>query len=147
MDNLQRIDDWLAALLAKLTPAERKALLRGVARDLRKRQQERIRLQQNPDGTAFEPRRVSLKDKKGRIRRQMFSKLRAAKYLKASATATEADVGFIGSAQRLARVHHYGLRDRVREHGPVVKYAARQLLGMDTELINHILNKLHVSIK
>ncbi|WP_423201696.1 phage virion morphogenesis protein [Dickeya dianthicola] len=53
----------------------------------------------------------------------------------------------MGSAQRLARVHHYGLRDRVREHGPVVKYAARQLLGMDTELINHILNKLHVSIK
>lgn len=138
MDDFQHIEGWLAALLAKLSPAERKTLLRELARDLRKRQQDRIRMQQNPDGSAFEPRRVSLKDKKGRVRRQMFSKLRAAKYLKASATATEADVGFIGSAQRLARVHHYGLRDRVREHGPVVKYAARQLLGMDEPTIDAI---------
>ncbi|WP_027711610.1 phage virion morphogenesis protein [Dickeya chrysanthemi] len=142
MDDFQHVEGWLAALLAKLTPAERKTLLREVARDLRKRQQDRIRLQQNPDGSAFEPRRVSPREKPGRIRRQMFRKLRTAKYLKATATANVAEVGFTGNVQRMARVHHYGLRDKVRERGAVVKYPARQLLGMDSAVSNALLAKL-----
>ncbi|MFP1786116.1 phage virion morphogenesis protein [Lonsdalea quercina] len=33
--------------------------------------------------------------------------------------------------QRIARVHHYGLRDRIRPRGPRVPYPQRQLLGLD----------------
>ncbi|MGK1240493.1 phage virion morphogenesis protein, partial [Klebsiella pneumoniae] len=34
---------------------------------------------------------------------------------------------------RIARVHHYGLRDRVSRKGPEVKYAERRLLGINDE--------------
>ncbi|MGK4329358.1 phage virion morphogenesis protein [Lonsdalea quercina] len=131
MADTQRLDEWLSALLTQLSAGERKTLMRDVARTLRQQQQARIRLQQNPDGTAFAPRRTTSRNKAGRIRRQMFSKLRTAKYLKANASADMASVAFTGAVQRIARVHHYGLRDRVRPRGPRVQYAQRQLLGLD----------------
>ncbi|EFE8339264.1 phage virion morphogenesis protein [Escherichia coli] len=135
MDDLQRVDDWLAALLANQEPAARKRMMRQLAQELRRSQQQNIRLQRNPDGTAFEARRVTARSKKGRIKRQMFAKLRTTKYLKTAATADSASVQFDGKVQRIARVHHYGLRDRVRRNGPMVKYAERRLLGLNKHLI------------
>ena len=129
MDDLQRVDDWLAALLANLEPAARNRMMRQLAQELRRSQQQNIRLQRNPDGTAFEARRVTARSKKGRIKRQMFAKLRTTKYLKTAATANSASVLFDGKVQHIARVHHYGLRDRVRRNGPEVRYPARRLLG------------------
>lgn len=38
---------------------------------------------------------------------------------------------FEGKVQRIARVHHYGLRDRVSKKGPEVNYTQRQLLGVN----------------
>ena len=134
MDDLQRVDDWLAALLANLEPAARNRMMRQLAQELRRSQQQNIRLQRNPDGTTFEPRRVTARSKKGRIKRQMFAKLRTTKYLKTAATADSASVQFDGKVQRIARVHHYGLRDRVRRNGPEVRYPSRQLLGVNDEL-------------
>lgn len=134
MDDLQRVDDWLAALLAVLEPAARNRMMRQLAQELRRSQQQNIRLQRNPDGTAFEPRRVTARSKKGRIKRQMFAKLRTTKYLKTAATADSACVQFDGKVQRIARVHHYGLRDRVRRNGPEARYPARRLLGVNSEV-------------
>lgn len=134
MDDLQRVDDWLAALLAVLEPAARNRMMRQLAQELRRSQQQNIRLQRNPDGTAFEPRRVTARSKKGRIKRQMFAKLRTTKYLKTAATANSASVQFDGKVQRIARVHHYGLRDRVRRNGPEARYPARRLLGVNGEV-------------
>lgn len=134
MDDLQRVDDWLAALLANLEPAARNRMMRQLAQELRRSQQQNIRLQRNPDGTAFEPRRVTARSKKGRIKRQMFAKLRTTKYLKIAATADSASVQFEGKVQRIARVHHYGLRDRVRRNGPEARYPARRLLGVNDEV-------------
>ncbi|EMO4266668.1 MULTISPECIES: phage virion morphogenesis protein [Enterobacter] len=134
MDDLQRVDDWLAALLANLEPAARNRMMRQLAQELRRSQQQNIRLQRNPDGTAFEPRRVTARSKKGRIKRQMFAKLRTTKYLKTAATADSASVQFDGKVQRIARVHHYGLRDRVRRNGPEARYPARRLLGVNDEV-------------
>ncbi|CZZ04653.1 MULTISPECIES: phage virion morphogenesis protein [Enterobacter cloacae complex] len=134
MDDLQRVDDWLAALLANLEPAARNRMMRQLAQELRRSQQQNIRLQRNPDGTTFEPRRVTARSKKGRIKRQMFAKLRTTKYLKTSATADSASVQFEGKVQRIARVHHYGLRDRVRRNGPEARYPARRLLGVNDEV-------------
>ncbi|CZU93752.1 phage virion morphogenesis protein [Enterobacter hormaechei] len=138
MDDLQRVDDWLKALLANLEPAARNRMMRQLAQELRRSQQQNIRLQRNPDGTAFEPRRVTARSKKGRIKRQMFAKLRTTKYLKTAATADSASVQFDGSVQRIARVHHYGLRDRVSRKGPLVRYSERRLLGINNEGINII---------
>lgn len=134
MDDLQRVDDWLAALLANLEPAARNRMMRQLAQELRRSQQQNIRLQRNPDGTAFEPRRVTARSKKGRIKRQMFAKLRTTKYLKTAATADSASVQFDGKVQRIARVHHYGLRDRVIRKGPEVRYSQRRLLGVNDEV-------------
>nr|WP_305087739.1 phage virion morphogenesis protein [Enterobacter kobei] len=128
---MQRVDDWLAALLANLEPAARNRMMRQLAQELRRSQQQNIRLQRNPDGTTFEPRRVTARSKKGRIKRQMFAKLRTTKYLKTAATADSASVQFDGKVQRIARVHHYGLRDRVRRNGPEARYPARRLLGIN----------------
>jgi len=129
VDELQQVDAWLTALLASLAPAERKRMLRELAQQLRRTQQQNIRLQRNPDGSGYEPRRVTGRTKQGRIKRQMFSKLRTARYLKATASADSASVQFEGRVQRIARVHHYGLRDRVSRKGPEIRYTKRQLLG------------------
>ncbi|EPH6426859.1 phage virion morphogenesis protein [Escherichia coli] len=134
MDDLQRVDDWLAALLANLEPAARNRMMRQLAQELRRSQQQNIRLQRNPDGTTFEPRRMTARSKKGRIKRQMFAKLRTTKYLKTAVTADSASVQFDGKVQRIARVHHYGLRDRVRRNGPEARYPARRLLGVNDEV-------------
>lgn len=143
MDELQQVDAWLTALLASLAPAERKRMLRELAQELRRTQQQNIRLQRNPDGSGYEPRRVTARTKQGRIRRQMFTKLRTAKYLKATAGSDSASVQFEGKVQRIARVHHYGLRDRVSRNGPELRYTERRLLGINskvTSLINdHLL--------
>ena len=136
MAELHEVDAWLAALLSQLEPAARKKMLREVARDVRRIQQANITAQRSPDGTAWEPRRVSARSKKGRIRRGMFAKLKTTKYLKAQANADTAEIAFVPWVQRLARVHHYGLRDRVSRRGPTVKYAERPLLGVNGEVEN-----------
>lgn len=134
MDNLQKVDAWLAALLANLEPAARKRMMRELAQQLRRNQQNNIRLQRNPDGTGYEPRRVTARTKKGRVKRQMFAKLRTTKYLKTAASADSASVQFDGQVQRIARVHHYGLRDRVSRKGPEVRYTERRLLGVNDDV-------------
>ncbi|EIK4827310.1 phage virion morphogenesis protein, partial [Salmonella enterica subsp. enterica serovar Rissen] len=48
---------------------------------------------------------------------------------KTAATADSASVEFAGQVQRIARVHHYGLRDRITKLGPLKKYPERRLLG------------------
>ncbi|EPG4494133.1 TPA: phage virion morphogenesis protein [Klebsiella pneumoniae] len=142
MAELQEVDAWLDALLAGLEPATRKRMMRELAQQLRRSQQNNIRMQRNPDGTAYEPRRVTARTKQGRIRRQMFAKLRTTKYLKAVASHDTASVEFESWVQRIARVHHYGLRDRVSRKGMEVRYAKRRLLGMNHETDMLIQGKL-----
>lgn len=146
MDNLHKVDEWLAALLANLEPAARQRMMRELAQELRRNQQQNIRLQRNPDGSGYEPRKVTARTKKGRIKRQMFAKLRTAKYLKTAASADSASVQFVGKVQRIARVHHYGLRDRVNRKAAFVRYAERQLLGFNADSIKLIIRKMMMNI-
>nr|WP_246881155.1 phage virion morphogenesis protein [Pantoea ananatis] len=139
---MHEVDAWLDALLAKLEPAERKKMLREVARDVRRIQQGNMTAQRAPDGSAWEPRRVSARTKPGRIKRKMFVKLKTSKYLKTRATGDTAEVAFLPAVQRLARVHHFGLRDRVGRRGIMTRYAERPLLGFEKEtdmIVNNIL--------
>lgn len=142
MDNLHKVDEWLTALLANLEPAARQRMMRELAQELRRNQQNNIRLQRNPDGSGYEPRKVTARTKKGRIKRQMFLKLRTAKYLKTAANADSASVQFEGKVQRIARVHHYGLRDRVSKRGPIIQYSRRCLLGLNGPIKKEVENFL-----
>lgn len=142
MDELHRVDDWLTALLANLEPTERQRMMRELAQELRRNQQNNIRLQRNPDGSGYEPRKVTARTKKGRIKRQMFSKLRTAKYLKTAANVDSASVQFAGKVQRIARIHHYGLRDRVSHKGPWIRYEERRLLGNNDKVEKQIYDVL-----
>lgn len=136
MDDLQRLEDWLSPLLARLTDAERRGLAREVARDLLAGNVATMRAQQAPDGTPWEPRKPNkMRERRGTVRRKakpapMFQKLRAAKHLKAQGLMDEAVLEFVGRADRIARVHHFGLEDRVTGGGPAYLYPARKLLGL-----------------
>lgn len=90
---------------------------------------------------------MTARTKKGRIKRQMFAKLRTTKYLKTTATADSASVEFDGQVQRIARVHHYGLRDRVSRKGSEVRYTERKLLGVNSTVKDGVNNLLINAIK
>jgi phage virion morphogenesis protein len=126
------LEDWLRSVLADAAPAQRRALMRDLVRELRRSQVERIAAQRNPDGSAFEPRKPQpqLRAAAGKLRRTMFEKMRTPSHLKTSATAEGAEVFIGGSAGRIARVHQYGLQDRVqRGRGLTIRYPVRELLG------------------
>jgi phage virion morphogenesis protein len=151
MQDMKALTDWCDGLLAQLEPAQRRKLLRAVATELRKSNMQRIKAQVQPDGTAFEARKQSKNlrgQKRGRVK-AMFAKLRTASNFKVEATADRAALGFTGRAGRIARVHHYGLRDRVRAGGPEYKYPKRELLGVSPSnqqqlagtILGHLLSK------
>jgi len=131
---MSELDDYsarLMALIGNLTPAARKSMASDVAKRLRARQQASIKRQQAPGGAPFKPRKAQpLRGKKGRVKREMFTKLRTAKYMKAKGTGDGAYVELASSVQRMARVHHYGLRDRPTKSVKAVPYEPRQLLGI-----------------
>ncbi|MEE9683304.1 phage virion morphogenesis protein [Lelliottia amnigena] len=147
MSELKPFDDKLAGLIGALSPAGRRKLAAAIAKELRKSQQQRIKLQKAPDGTPYQARkRQPLRAKSGRIKRAMFQKLRTARYMKASGRNDAAVVEFTGKVQRIARVHQLGLKDRPNPHSRDVQYSERQLLGFsldDKEIIkNAILEHL-----
>lgn len=152
MATVEEVQAKLTALINNLSPQARRQLARNIGQALRKNQQARIARQENPDGTAFEPRkpRKEFGKKKGRIKRKaMFAKLRTARHLKVRSNGNEVSVGFNGSSTAIAAVHQYGLKGTVnRNKGVKVQYAQRELLGFsdeDVELIeNLILEQLSV---
>lgn len=142
-DDLQVLETWVAALLAKLDEGERRKLLGAVARDLRRSQSKRITTQRNPDGSAFTPRKPKdLRGKQGRIKGKMFTKLKSARYMRTQSTANGLSVGFVGRVSRIARVHQYGLKDRPERGQADVQYEARQLLGFSGDELDNIRNML-----
>lgn len=143
-DDLTQLNDWITPLLNKFNAAERRKLMVTVARELRRRNQTRIRKQFAPDGTPFAPR---LRSKHKQIRRAaMFNKLAQAKYMRTQSSPDMAAVTWLGRTAKIAQVHHFGLRDRVSKNGPIHNYTKRELLGFDsadhTEVIDIIISYL-----
>nr|DAL95195.1 MAG TPA: virion morphogenesis protein [Caudoviricetes sp.]DAX94881.1 MAG TPA: virion morphogenesis protein [Caudoviricetes sp.] len=133
MATVEEVQAKLTALINNLSPQARRQLARNIGQALRKNQQARIARQENPDGTAFEPRkpRKEFGKKKGRIKRKaMFAKLRTARYFKIQSNANEVSVGFNGSSAMIAKVHQYGLMSSPSKTKDFkVRYAQRELLG------------------
>lgn len=134
MSDLQPFEDKLAALIATLSPSGRRRMAADIAKKVRAGQQKRIKSQKAPDGTPYEARkRQPVKAKNGRVKSQMFEKLRASRYMKAKGTDSAAVVDFTGKVQRIARVHQLGLKDRPSRNSEEVTYPVRQLLGFSDE--------------
>ncbi len=143
MSELQLVNDRLEALISSLSAPARKEMARTIAKKLRASQQQNIKRQQATDGTPFKPRKAPpVRSKKGRIKREMFVKLRTAKYMKTQASPNEAVIEFAGNVQRMARVHHYGLRDRPARKGNEVQYEARPLMGISGKDMQMIENEI-----
>ncbi|MGF7432101.1 phage virion morphogenesis protein [Pasteurella bettyae] len=147
MATVDEIHAKLTALLANISPPQRRKLAKNIGMQLRKSQSARIVQQQNPDGSAYEPRkprkeRVKSRKTKGRVKRQaMFAKLRTARFLKVRSNSDEVSVGFEGRNAHIANVHQYGLTARVRGNLKA-KYAQRELLGFtdnDLDMIEDLM--------
>ncbi|WP_449550951.1 phage virion morphogenesis protein [Lelliottia amnigena] len=130
MSELKPLDDKLAGLIVTHSLAGRRKLAAEIAKELRKSQQQRIKLQKAPDGSPYQARkRQLLRAKNGRIKRAMFQKLRTARYMKASGHNDAAVVEFTWKVQRIARVHQYGLKDGPTPSTQEIKYPVHHLLG------------------
>jgi len=137
MNELKPFDDKLAGLLARLSPAGRRKMAAEIAKRLRASQQQRIKQQKAPDGTPYAARkRQPVRGKRGRVKREMFAKLRTARYLKTKGSSEAAVVEFAGRVQRIARIHQEGLPDKPNKYSAAMQYEARPLLGFsDTDRI------------
>lgn len=129
-DDLSRLTHWADGLLASMEPAARRQLAGEMARTLRASQAQRIRANRQPDGSPMAPRKPQpkLKQGRGRLRHKMFFKISNTTWLKARASEQQAVVEFVGTANRLATIHQYGLKDRIK--GREIRYPARELLGI-----------------
>ncbi|EGT4306141.1 phage virion morphogenesis protein [Cronobacter sakazakii] len=134
MNDFKPFDDKLSALIASLSPAGRRRMASDIAKKLRQRQQRRIKSQKAPDGTPYAARKKQpIRAKNGRIKREMFAKLRTSRFLKAKGSDSEAAIEFAGKVQRMVKVHHYGLKDKPGPKSQAVEYPARQLLGFSDD--------------
>ena len=134
MNDFKPFDDKLAGLIAALSPTARRKMAADIAKTLRARQERRIKTQKAHDGTPYAARkRQPVKEKKGRVKREMFAKLRTSRFMKASAGNDVAVVEFTGKVQRMANVHQYGLKDKPGRNSASVQYDARPLIGFNDE--------------
>ncbi|GAA5113375.1 phage virion morphogenesis protein [Orbus sasakiae] len=132
-DVLRQYHQYTDGILSQLNSQSRTKLAREMAKKLRESNRKRMIAQVQPDGTPFTPRKQQkLRGKQGKIKRKMFSKIRTIKYLKISANANSATVSFLGNVQEIAKVHQYGLRDRVNRKAEYrIIYPKRELLGIN----------------
>lgn len=147
-DDLSRLTSWADGLLTSMEPAARRQLSGEMARTLRTSQTQRIRANLQPDGNPMTPRKPlkQLAKKRGATRRKMFQHLVSPHWLKATSTEHQAIVEFVGSANRLATIHQYGLKDRIK--GREIRYPARELLGITTQEVEQLeeLLLIHIAI-
>lgn len=149
MNELKPFDDKLAGLLASLSPAGRRKMAAEIAKKLRASQQQRIKQQKAPDGTPYAARkRQPVRGKKGRVKREMFSKLRAARYLKTNGSPDAATVEFAGKVQRIAHIHQEGGRDKPNQYSnKMVRYPSRPLLGFSQSDCQNVENVILAYLK
>ncbi|RXJ70648.1 phage virion morphogenesis protein [Veronia nyctiphanis] len=129
MNNFNGIEPWAKSILRSIAPKQRKKIFREMALEIRRNQQERMKAQEDPDGKKWASRKER-RDRHGRIQRKkkMMMGLRKTKRLKALSTTDGLAVGYEGRDARIARVHHFGLKDYV-SNNQKISYEARGLIG------------------
>ena len=141
-DGIERVKLAFTDLLKNISKPRRRLLYQQIGRELARSQRRRIKAQQNPDGSPFEPRkkRKQFSKKKGRIKNQlMFKKIVTPSHLKIRYEQEGISLGFYGGDAEIANVHQYGLYSSPSKYKDFkVKYAQRELLGFSEEDIEMI---------
>nr|DAE12994.1 MAG TPA: virion morphogenesis protein [Myoviridae sp. ct4vg1] len=141
-DGIEQVKLAFTDLLKNISKPRRRLLYQQIGRELARNQRRRIKAQQNPDGTPFEPRkkRKQFSKKKGRIKNQlMFKKIVSPSHLKLRYEQEGISLGFYGGDAAIANVHQYGLYSSPSKYKDFkVKYAQRELLGFSEEDIEMI---------
>lgn len=70
----------------------------------------------------------------------MLQRMATPAIMRAKATPEGAELSFSGLSERIAAVHHFGLRDAVRSGGPEYDYPSRPLLGIGPKERATVLN-------
>ena len=146
VEAMEAVGEYFDAMLYDLSPAKRKKVAVKIARELRRRNRDRIKRNVELDGGKMAPRK-----RKRRIRRGkrsiksglMFRNLYKADHLKFHATPDSAKVYF---ANPIAARHHSGGRMAVGRdsQGRRVEgdFPARPLLGLDSEDMDALTEEL-----
>lgn len=123
------------SLLTNVSKPRRRLMYQQIGRELARSQRRRIKAQQNPDGTAYEPRKTTKKGVKGKIKSgKMFNKITQPRFMRLRYENEGVSLGYEGGDAVVARVHQEGLVTRVRKDWHLkVKYASRELLGFTEE--------------
>lgn len=141
-DGIEQVKLAFTDLLKNISKPRRRLLYQQIGRELARNQRRRIKAQQNPDGSPFEPRkkRKQFSKKKGRIKNQlMFKKIVSPSHLKIRYEQEGISLGFYGGDAAIANVHQYGLYSSPSKYKDFkVKYAKRELLGFSEEDIEMI---------
>jgi len=132
---LKRLEKWAETLLASLSPKEAGKLFRRMGMFLRAANKKRITGQTGPDGTRWARRKTRDRRNRGpRARAKMLLGFRKARHMKLTTGSGGLTLGFTGKSAQIARVHHFGLRERLKagrsSKGALVKFAERQLIGL-----------------
>lgn len=133
---LRALEGWVAALTARLKPGQRIRLARRIGTVLRRVNAKRITANVEPDGAKMEARKPRPAGKKASGRRgRMFKRMGKLKSMRIRARADSVRIDFEPRLSRVARVHHFGLQDRVERGEPArARYPRRRLLGLaDTD--------------
>lgn len=141
-DGIEQVKLAFTDLLKNISKPRRRLLYQQIGRELARNQRRRIKAQQNPDGSPFEPRkkRKQFSKKKGRIKNQlMFKKIVSPSHLKIRYEQEGISLGFYGGDAAIANVHQYGLYSSPSKYKDFkVKYDQRELLGFSEEDIEMI---------
>ncbi|MDG6896592.1 hypothetical protein A6A19_00925 [Actinobacillus delphinicola] len=142
-NDFEEVQQRFKGLIIALAPSARLKLMRQISIDLAKNQRKRITAQQNPDGTAFAPRKISLRRRKKQNRiktKKMFSKIKSARFLKRTVTDNGLTIGYSGKISEIASMHQYG---GIERHGKKVYHMPqREILGVskeDKELVEKLI--------
>ncbi|EXI61674.1 virion morphogenesis protein [Mannheimia granulomatis] len=130
-DSIDQVKTVFDGLLNNISKPRRRLLYQQIGRELARSQRRRIKAQQNPDGTAYEPRKKPKKGVKGRIKSgRMFEKITQPRFMRLRLENEGVSLGYEGGNAVIARIHQEGLVGRVRKDWHLkVKYASRELLG------------------
>ncbi|WP_075290678.1 phage virion morphogenesis protein, partial [Histophilus somni] len=98
MDEMLQVKTAFERLLKNVSPKRLRLLYQQIGRELARSQRKRIKAQQNPDGSAYQPRKQKVRSKKGRIKTQaMFKKITQARHMKLRRQKDGIELGFSGN--------------------------------------------------
>lgn len=113
----------LSFLTERFNPTTVQKLKTEIAKSLKSSNQMRMSAQVSPDRAKWQPRKNT-----GSSRGRMMAKLKNQMSIR---NAGDVSVGFFGETSRVAKIHHFGLSERL-EFG-VANYPSRELIGVSDE--------------